>query len=91
MRVQSFKAFYMSGEVSESITFRETAEKSLRDEMVAKKYAPIVGLGPYWSTSYDWESDTKIFHLTMHGCYVGDKIKEMQGIDAYTAQPIKKG
>ena len=90
MKVQTFKAFYLTGEVSESIEAREIAEKALRDEMISKKYAPVIGLGPYWSTEYNWEKNLKVFHLTMHGCYVGDRIKGMQGIDAYTAQPIKK-
>lgn len=91
MKVPNYKAFYRSGTIDEAAAtkHRDEAERSLLDEMRMRGYVPVLGLGPYYTQQYDWSLSRRLFHLTMHGAYVGkDFADEIEGVDAFTGQRV---
>lgn len=91
MKVPDYRAFYRSGEIDETaaVSHRELMERSLIDEIRLKGYVPVLGLGPYYTQMYDFGRERRVFHLTIHGAYVGkDYSHEVEGVDAFTGQRI---
>ena len=93
MKVPDYKAFYRTGELIESAaaTHRQEIERSLVDEMRLRGYVPVLGVGPYYSQQYDFDKGCRVFHLTVHGAYIGkDFTDEIEGVDVFTGQRIKR-
>lgn len=93
MKIPDYKAFYRTGEIVEAsaATHREEVERSLIDEMRLRGYVPVLGVGPYYTQQYDFKKEVRVFHLTIHGQYVGkDYVHEVEGVDVFTGQRIRK-
>jgi hypothetical protein len=81
---RNVKRFGMDGEVADDSDFarlRSMYEKMITEQMRDEGYVPLIGYGPFWSTSYDVEKDNYKFLSSVHGIYVGRKKSwEIQGI-----------
>lgn len=81
---QSIKRFGMEGEVGDSADWprlRSQFEAHVRREMREAGYAPILDLGPFWSTTYIADKDKFEFVLSIHGYKVGRRVAcQIEGI-----------
>lgn len=64
------------------IRFREQQEFNLLAAMREAGYVPVLGFGPFFSTSYDEEKDSYTFVLSIYGVHVGiRKASVIEGVD----------
>jgi hypothetical protein len=82
---KSIKRFGLEGTIADDsmfIRFREQQEFHLLAAMREAGYVPVLGFGPFFSTSYDEEKDTYTFVLSIYGIHVGvKKASTIEGID----------
>lgn len=68
------KRFALDGQVGDDKDFgrlRTQYESMLVNTMREEGYVPILGFGPFWSTSYLVESEKYEFVLSVYGTYLG--------------------
>jgi hypothetical protein len=78
------KRFTMEGEFGDDarlFSIREQFEAFLRADMRDQGYAPVLELGPFWSTEYIEAKDKYKFVVTIHGYKVGREVAcQIEGI-----------
>ncbi len=70
---KTIKRFGIEGTIGDKdiIRMREQFESLTLREMREEGYVPVLGMGPFWSTVYQKDTDDYLFILSMHGYYVG--------------------
>jgi hypothetical protein len=70
------KKFSLDGIVGDDAAIprmRNQFEHMLITDMRDDGYVPVLGLGPYWSTSYDVNKNRYDFVLSVYGVFVGKR------------------
>jgi len=74
----------MQGEIGDDAALprmREQFEAFVRADMREQGYAPVLELGPFWSTTYVEAKDKYEFVVTIHGYKVGKEVAcQLEGI-----------
>lgn len=71
---KTIRRFGMDGVVGDDADFtrlRAQYEALILHQMRDMGYVPVLDLGPYWSTEYDWENELYSFILSIYGVRVG--------------------
>lgn len=70
------KRFALDGIVGDDSAIprlRNQFEQMLLTDMRESGYVPVLGLGPYWSTSYETAKNQYDFVLSVYGVFVGKR------------------
>ena len=86
---RKIKHFVHEGEAASVVGLRERVEHVVLTELKDKGYIPILGLGPYFSTTRDWERGIYKFVVSAYGVFVGSEgANAWMGVDAYNGQHL---
>lgn len=69
------KDYHLTGTVgwSNIVETRERLIREVENDMRDDGYAPLLDLEPQFSRSYNSETETFDFHVTVYGMYVGEE------------------
>jgi hypothetical protein len=84
---KTIRRFGMDGVVRDDSDFtrlRAQYEALIVHQMRDLGYVPVLDLGPYWSTEYDWDAENYKFILSVYGVKVGKQ-------RAWTVEGISHG
>jgi hypothetical protein len=88
------RRFGMDGKMGDDSMFtttKEYYEKLIVDDMREQGFVPVLGMGPYFATSYNIEKDDYDFVVTAYGVFVGErKSWRIEGIELDTGTLFPK-
>jgi hypothetical protein len=88
------KRFGLEGTIADDSMFiksREDYEKMLTDSMRDSGYVPVLGMGPYFSTTFDHDRKVYAFVVSAYGVFVGEKKGwKYEGLDLSDGRLYKK-
>jgi hypothetical protein len=73
---KKIKAFQIDGELlddSAIIKTKEIIERTLNNDIRDKGYVPVLDIDPIWSIEYVSETNQWLFHMSIHGYYIGKR------------------
>lgn len=88
------KPFHMQGTIADDRLFarvRTEYEKLIIDDMRNRGYVPVLGMGPYFATTFNDKKKNYDFVVTAYGVFVGErKAWRVEGIELDTGTLFPK-